>query len=88
MYSLGAIHNYLHECIQYLGCSLNLVFPMSKCLRKLSLHISVIPVITFNQETSLLRRLQGRPSTPEAPPIGKIHPFSKMAVTFEPLMGF
>ena len=29
-----------------------------------------------------------RPSTAEAPPIGKIHPFSKMAVTFEPLMGF
>ena len=24
-----------------------------------------------------------RPSTAEAPPIGKIHPFSKMAVTFE-----
>ena len=23
-----------------------------------------------------------------APPIGKIHPFSKMAVNFEPLMGF
>ena len=29
-----------------------------------------------------------RPSPDEAPPIGKIHPFSKMAVTFEPLMGF
>ena len=27
-----------------------------------------------------------RPSTDEASPIGKIHPFSKMAVTFEPLM--
>ena len=39
-------------------------------------------------KTSLLRRLQGRPSPAEAPPIGKIHPFSKMAVTFEPLMGF
>ena len=24
----------------------------------------------------------------EAAPIGKIHPFSKMAVTFEPLIGF
>ena len=23
-----------------------------------------------------------------APPIGQIHPFSKMAATFEPLMGF
>ena len=29
-----------------------------------------------------------RPSTAEAPPIGKIYPFSKMAVTFEPLMRF
>ena len=29
-----------------------------------------------------------RPSTAEAPPIGKIHPFSKMAVTFEPVMRF
>ena len=37
---------------------------------------------------SLLRRLQGTPSPAEAPPIGKIRPFSKMAVTFEPLMGF
>jgi hypothetical protein len=39
-------------------------------------------------KTSLLRRLQGRPSPAEAPPIGKIHPSSKRAVTFEPLMGF
>ena len=29
-----------------------------------------------------------RPSTDEAPPIGKTRPFSKMAVTFEPLMRF
>ena len=29
-----------------------------------------------------------RPSTAEAPPTGEIHPFSKMAVTFEPLIGF
>ena len=29
-----------------------------------------------------------RPSPAEAPPIGKIHLFSKMAVTFEPLVGF
>ena len=28
-------------------------------------------------------------SVPDATrPVGKIHPFSKMAVTFEPLMGF
>ena len=29
-----------------------------------------------------------RPSTAEAAPIGKIHPFSKMAITFEPMIGF
>ena len=29
-----------------------------------------------------------RPSTAEEPPIGEIHPFSKMTVTFEPLVGF
>ena len=28
------------------------------------------------------------PSTAEAPPIGKIHPFSKMSITFKPLMRF
>ena len=40
------------------------------------------------QNTILLRMLQGRPSPDEAPPMGKIHPFSKTAVTFEPMMGF
>ena len=38
-------------------------------------------------KTSLLRRLQTQTLSDEAPPVGKIHPFSKMAVTFEPLMG-
>jgi hypothetical protein len=33
-------------------------------------------------------RLQGRPSPAEAQPIEKIHPFSKIAVTFEPLNVF
>ena len=27
-----------------------------------------------------------RPSTAEAPPIGKIHPFSKIAITLEPVL--
>ena len=45
-------------------------------------------ITTINRETSLLRKLQGRPSPAEAPPISKIHPFSKIAITFEPLMGF
>ena len=39
-------------------------------------------------KTSLLRRLQAQTLPDATPPIGKIHPFSKMAVTFEPLMGF
>ena len=30
--------------------------------------------------------VDNRPSTAEAPPIGKIHPFSKIAVTLEPVM--
>ena len=44
--------------------------------------------IRNNFKTSLLRRLQAQTLPDEAPPIGKIHRFSKMAVTFEPLIGF
>jgi hypothetical protein len=29
-----------------------------------------------------------RPSSAEAPAIGKIHPFSKITITFEPVMRF
>ena len=36
----------------------------------------------------LLRRLQAQTLPHATPPIGQIHPFSKMAVTFEPQMGF
>ena len=48
---------------------------------------------TYDKFWSCLNTKQGslvdrRPSTAEAPPIGKIRPFSKMAVTFEPLMQF
>ena len=39
-------------------------------------------------ETSLLRRLQEQTLPDEAPPMGKIHPFSKIAVTFDPVMRF
>ena len=38
-------------------------------------------------ETRWCSPVDSRPSTAEAPPIGKIHPFSKMAATFEPLIG-
>ena len=39
-------------------------------------------------ETSLLRRLQAQTLPDATRPIGKIHPFRKIAITFEPLMGF
>ena len=39
-------------------------------------------------ETSLLRRLQEQTLPNEAPPVGKIHSFSKIAETFEPVMRF
>ena len=39
-------------------------------------------------ETSLLRRLQAQTVPNTAPPMGKIYPFSKIAVTFEPIQRF
>ena len=39
-------------------------------------------------QTRLLRRLQEQTLPDATPLIGKIHIFSKMAVTFKPLMGF
>ena len=38
--------------------------------------------------TSLLRKLQAQTLPDEAPPVGKVHPFSKIAVTFEPIQQF
>jgi hypothetical protein len=43
-------------------------------------------IVALDLKTSVLRRLSPFPS--EAPPIGKIHSFSKMAITVEPLNGF
>ena len=60
-----------------------------KSLKYLSTGIP--PHITEKRPFSETRRgspVDRRPSTAEAPPIAKIHPFSKMAVTFEPLKGF
>ena len=37
------------------------------------------------KKTSLLRRLQAQTLPDATPPAGKIHPFSKIAVTFEPI---
>ena len=39
-------------------------------------------------KTSLLRRLQAQTLPDEDPLMSKIHPFSKIAVTFEPVMQF
>ena len=44
--------------------------------------------ISHSSQTSLLRRLQAQPHPDEVPPSGEIYPFSKMALPFEPLMGF
>ena len=39
-------------------------------------------------ERSLLRRLQAQTLPDATPPMSKIYPFTKMAVTFEPVMPF
>ena len=65
------------------SCSLNIGIGMNY-----SQPIRYNYVRVMSIETSLLRRLQAQTLPDEAPPIGKIHPFSKMAITFEPLMGF
>ena len=43
---------------------------------------------TSLQKTSLLHRLQAQTLPDEAPPVGKIFLFSKIAVTFEPIQRF
>ena len=44
--------------------------------------------VTILEKTRRGSPVDRRPSTAEAPPKAKIHPFSKMAVTVEPLMRF
>ena len=41
-----------------------------------------------NKKTRLLLMLQAQTLPDATPPIGNIQPFSKIAVAFEPLMGF
>ena len=50
-------------------------------------NLKVLDKLMF-QRTSLLRRLQAQTLPDEAPPVGKIYPFSKIAVTFEPMQRF
>ena len=40
------------------------------------------------RKTSLLSRLQAQTLPDASPPIGKIHPFSKITISFEPVMRF
>ena len=54
-------------------------------LRNLTRALQSSPIL---RKTSMLRRLQAETLPDEAPPIGKINPFSKRAITFEPLIGF
>ena len=49
-----------------------------------SLHFT----IRLSLKTSLLRRLQAQTLPDAASPIGKVHPFNKIAVTLEPVMRF
>ena len=60
------------------------------------LHVKGVPLdqdivvdkVSMLKETRRGSPVDRRPSTAEAPPIGKIRHFSQTAVTFEPLMGF
>ena len=61
------------------GFYLNSVFTKNVCTLIFSLP---------SEETSLLRRLQAQTLPNAASPIGKVHPFSKIAVTLEPVMRF
>ena len=60
------------------------IFAMAKIFR-IGHDPNIFTVWTPNK-TSLLRRLQEQTLPDEAPPMGKIYPFSKIAVTFEPVM--
>ena len=65
------------------------LFCMLSCLNGQTLEYVVLtdcPPFHFHIKTSLLRRLQAQPLPDEAPPKGKINPFSKNTVTFEPVM--
>ena len=57
---------------------------------QLKLTFSIVrstPWYLFNKQ-ACAAGCRRRPCPAKAPPIDKIHPFSKMAVTFEPMMGF
>ena len=52
----------------------------------IELGITVSAMYVQPVEKSVLRRLEVQTLPDATPPIGKIYPFTKMAVTFEPVM--
>ena len=48
----------------------------------------IAPATPYLLLTCLLRRLQAQTVSDAAPPRGKIHPFSKIPLTCQPVMGF
>ena len=69
-----------------------LILPSGFCYQRgYFVYFNNMFVLRFEKvkkETSLLRRLQAQTLHNEAPPIGKIHQFSKIAITFESVMQF
>ena len=65
---------------------------MKKCRINMAkkIHQQSISNIIYSKENKTRQGspVDCRPSPDEAPPIGKIHPFSKIAVTLEPLLQF
>ena len=70
------------ECFEQTG----LISYGPKILREHSQRL--VYDVLLVKKTSLLRRLQAQTLADEAPPMDKIHQFSKIAVTFEPVMRF
>ena len=54
----------------------------------MSVSLQALEELCLFKRTRRGSAIDRRPSTAEAPPIGKIYPFSKMAVTFKPVMRF
>ena len=63
-----------------LWCTSGLDCLICKCMLSYCLTVSAI--------SSLLRRMQAQTLPDAASPIGKVHTFSKIAVTLEPVMRF
>ena len=61
------------------------VLPFMKLLEAY-MHKTLKRCNPYTSETRRGSPVDCRPSTAEAPPIGKIHPFSKMAVILEPVI--